>query len=247
MTSSSVRLHAYLAQCGVASRRASEKLIAVGRVVVNGKAVRKQGVCIDPTKDKVLVDGHPVLIETVREQYFLFNKPKGVVTTLKDPHAVRVVLDYFTDIKERLFPVGRLDKNSTGLLLMTNDGELANRLTHPRYGVEKRYQVKVRGFLDEKQINRLERGVIIEGKKTAPAQVRVIHAGREAMDLEMILCEGRKREIREMMLAVGSKVTKLKRVQFGPLMLGRLCAGERRRLTEAEIKKLKKAVGIKKK
>lgn len=226
-----MRLHVFLAQAGVASRRAAERLITEGRVRLNGRIVRAQGTHVSPPADRVEVDGRPVAPHAERKRYFLFHKPAGVVTTLRDRHAVRTVADYFRDIPERLAPAGRLDKDSTGLVLMTNDGALIYRLTHPRYGVRKIYRVTVEGLLASEAVRQLEKGVWIEGRKTAPCRIQVLNRLAGRADLQMELREGRKREIREMMQKVGLHVVRLHRVAYGPLKLDDLRPGERRELT----------------
>lgn len=237
-----LRLSLFLARAGVASRRAAEQLIAQGRVSVNGEPVRTQGVKIDPASDRVEVNGRPLQAAPQAKRYFLFHKPLGVVTTLKDKHAEKCVADYFRDIPEKLVPAGRLDKNSTGLLLLTNDGELVHRITHPRYGVEKRYRVKIRPALSPAVLNGIQDGVMLEGKKTAPCIIGIVSQSGKGMELFIILREGRKREIREMMKSAGASVVSLHRESYGPLTLGALRVGARRELSAKEIEQLKAAV-----
>jgi pseudouridine synthase len=237
-----IRLHVHLARSGVASRRGAERLIDEGRVRVNGEIVRARGLTIDPSCDRVDLDGRWVSPGSERKRYFLFHKPRGVVTTLSDPHAARTLQDFFRDIPERLFPCGRLDKNSTGLVLMTNDGDLVHRLTHPRYGVERRYRVAVKGALPDAALERLRKGIVLEGRRTAPCGVTVLSRAGGRVELEMGLREGRKREIREMVKAVGAEVASLHRIRYGPLELGSLPPGERRELTPAEQALLKRRV-----
>lgn len=235
-----MRLHVFLARAGVASRRAAERLVAQGRVSVNGSPVRVQGFQIDPSADRVSVDGKPIAPVAQRLRYFIFHKPRGVVTTLRDPHADKTVADFFRDVSEKLFPAGRLDKDSTGLVLMTSDGELVHRLTHPRFGVEKRYRVGVRGNLSRDAVAALEKGILLGDKETAPCQIHVLGRRKDSADLRIVLREGRKREIREMMKRVGCRVDTLHRESYGPLRLGKLRAGQRRELTEAEAAELQK-------
>ncbi len=234
-----LRLQLFLARAGVASRRAAERLIAEGRVSVNGSPVRAQGLKIDPASDRVEVNGQRLHPSPQAKRYFLFHKPAGVVTTLKDKHAEKTVVDYFQDIPEKLVPAGRLDKNSTGLLLLTNDGDLIHRLTHPRYGVEKIYRVKIKPSLPAEAIERLKKGVLLYGKETAPCKIKVVSQNPQSMELLMTLQEGKKREIREMIKSAGSSVTALHRDSYGPLQLGNLASGERRELGTKEVNQLK--------
>jgi 23S rRNA pseudouridine2605 synthase len=225
-----VRLARYLAHCGVASRRRAKELIASGKVSVGGRRVT------DPARDVhassgVEVDGRPVTPEP--REVWMVNKPAGVVSTAREPGRRRAVVE-LVDSERRLYPVGRLDADSTGLILLTNDGELANRLTHPRYGVRRTYRVRLRKAATESQIRRLRSGVELEDGRTAPARV-----GRVSPRvLEMTLREGRNRQVRRMVEAVGNQVTGLARVRFGPLALGGLAQGEARRLTRPQVRRL---------
>lgn len=226
-----VRLARYLAHCGVASRRKAESLVAAGRVSVGGEVVR------DPARDVdegsgVAVDGRPVAPEP--REVWMLNKPAGVVSTAREPGRRPAVVE-LVGSKARLYPVGRLDVESTGLILLTNDGELANRLTHPRYGVERVYRVALKRPATEAQLRRLRAGVELEDGPTAPARVRRLGPRR----IEVTLREGRNRQVRRMVEAVGNRVESLRRVRLGPLRLGRLPAGEARRLTAAEVKQLR--------
>jgi 23S rRNA pseudouridine2605 synthase len=236
-----VRLQKLLSGAGVASRRAAERLITDGRVSVNGKTILELGAKADPSDD-VRVDGRRIS-QPAQLRYILLNKPVGVVTTRSDPERRRTVLDVLGGLAEYVYPVGRLDYDSEGLLLLTNDGELAARLTHPRHEVPKVYQARVRGIPDERALSRLARGVVIEGRRTAPALVRLLPA-RSKQDteatVELTLHEGRNRQVRRMFEAVGHRVHALRRVQFGPLRDSRLKPGMFRELTKAEITALKK-------
>lgn len=231
-----IRLHVFLAKCGVASRRASEVLIEDGFVSVNGKIVTSLGSKINPEEDSVRYRNKAVR-STERKRYFLFYKPRGVVSTVSDPHANKVVLDYFKKIPEKLYPVGRLDKESSGLMFLTNDGDLANKLMHPKYGVQKKYRVRVKGHPDDLALSRLRRGIRIETGKTAPCEIDIVSTEKEASTLLMTLREGKKREIREMLRAVGLPVKKLKRIEIGPFRLGGLKPGYFRELAPEEMKK----------
>jgi 23S rRNA pseudouridine2605 synthase len=227
-----MRLAKLLAHAGVASRRAAERLVAEGRVTVAGAVVTDPATDVDETSG-VAVDGRPVQAEP--RQVHALNKPAGVVSTARDTHGRRTVVDLVpSDL--RLYPVGRLDADTTGLILLTNDGELAERLTHPRYGVEKVYRARVEPpGLPERALRALREGVDLDDGRTAPARVR--RAGRG--ELEIAIREGRKRQVRRMCEAVGRRVTALERIAFGPLRLGDLPAGESRPLSAAEVERLR--------
>ena len=233
-----IRLQKYLALCGAASRRASEKLISDGHVQVNGITVREMGIQIDETKDQVALDGR-ILRPESRKHYLAYNKPIGEVTTVSDPEGRATVMDKFRDYPVRLFPVGRLDYDSEGLLLLTNDGDMMNRLLHPSHEVDKVYWIKVSNQVTDDEIRRLRRGVMIDGRLTSPAQVRLIR--RETFDSVLIITihEGRNRQVRKMIEAVGHQVVHLKRIGFGPVSLDDLPSGYWRPLTESELEKLK--------
>lgn len=229
-----MRLARYLALAGVASRRAAEKLIAEGRVTVAGEVVTDPACDVDE-RSRVAVDGEGVAPEP-REVHAL-NKPAGVVSTARDTHGRPTVVELVRS-RRRLYPVGRLDIDTTGLILLTNDGELAERLTHPRYGVERTYRARVSPpRVSERALRALREGVQLEDGPTAPARVRRLRAGR----LELVIREGRKRQVRRMCEAVGLSVLQLERVAFGPLRLGDLAPGRSRRLSAAEVERLRKA------
>jgi 23S rRNA pseudouridine2605 synthase len=237
-----IRLQKILSTAGVASRRASEKLIVEGRVSVNGTTVNELGTRADPEHDAIRVDGRQVQAPRAR-RYLLMNKPRGYVTTRSDPEGRPTVIDLLGRTREYIYPVGRLDYDSEGLLLLTNDGELAARLMHPRHEVEREYEVRVRGVPTRAAIERLERGVTIEGRKTAPATVRLHEAARESRaTLTIILHEGRSRQVRKMCEVVGYQVVRLRRVRIGPIADPTLRAGEVRDLTPAEIRRLTAAL-----
>jgi 23S rRNA pseudouridine2605 synthase len=229
-----LRLARYLAHSGAASRRAAEKLIAAGRVTVGGEVVRDPARDVDESSG-VTLDGEPLAPEP-REVYAL-HKPAGVVSTAKDTHGRRTVVE-FVPSERRLYPVGRLDADTTGLLLLTNDGDLANKLTHPSFEVEKTYRVSVEPpETSETELRLLREGVELDDGLTAPASAREIEPGL----LEITIREGRKRQVRRMCEAIGHRVIALERIAFGPLRLERLPEGEFRRLTPAEVERLRKA------
>lgn len=225
-----MRLVKYLAHSGVASRRRAEELIAAGRVTIAGDRVT------DPARDVdadsgVAVDGRPIRPEP--REIWMLNKPAGVVSTAREPGSRRAVVD-LVDSPRRLYPVGRLDADSTGLILLTNDGELANLLTHPRYGIERTYRVRLRRPASESQLRRLRRGVELDDGPTRPAKVR----RTSPRVLEVTIAEGRNRQVRRMVEAVGNEVAALKRTSFGPVGLGTLPEGQARKLRPPEIKRL---------
>ncbi|MBQ1859749.1 MAG: rRNA pseudouridine synthase [Clostridia bacterium] len=233
-----MRLQKYLALSGVASRRTSEKLIAEGHVMVNGRKITEMGVQIDENHDRVFVDGKPVHIET-EKHYLAYNKPIGEVTTSSDPEGRDTVMDKFRDYPVRLFPVGRLDYDSEGLILLTNDGEMMQHLLHPSHEVPKKYLCKVSNKVTEEELRRLRQGVDLEGRLTSPAEVRLVRY--EAFDSVVLVTihEGRNRQVRRMFEAVGHQVVQLKRIGFGPILLEDLPRGSWRRLTPSEIRALK--------
>ncbi|MGV8073532.1 MAG: pseudouridine synthase [Syntrophobacteraceae bacterium] len=236
-----IRLQKVLASAGVASRRAAEEIIRQGRVQINGRAVTELGVRVDPEIDEVRVDGS-LLSRSKTEIYLLFYKPKHCVTTLKDPQGRKTVLDFIPDLGVRVFPVGRLDYDAEGLLLLTNDGFLANRLQHPRYGVSKTYEVKVKGHPDDRALSRLRTGVSLDEGRTAPAEIEVLSFLPKAAWLKIILHQGWYRQIKRMCLAVGYPVLKIKRVGYAFLKLGDLKPGTFRPLERHEAQKLYKTV-----
>ena len=218
-------------------------MILEGRVKVNGVVVTELGSSADPGRDRIEVDGRPIP-RRERKVYYILNKPTGYVTTMHDPQGRPTVAELTKEVRERIFPVGRLDYDTSGLIVITNDGELANALAHPRRKVDKRYHVKVKGVPEGKAIERLAKGVILEDGITAPARVRILKIHKNNAWLEIIIHEGRKRQVRRMCEAVGHRVLKLKRVGIGPITLGDLKPGEMRKLTEGEVMALKKAAGL---
>jgi len=233
-----MRLQKYLALSGVASRRNSEKLIAEGHVAVNGKVITEMGVQVEET-DLVTVDGKAVTIQE-EKHYIAYYKPIGEVTTVSDPEGRATVMDKFRDYPVRLYPVGRLDYDSEGLLLLTNDGDMMNSLLHPSHEVDKTYLARVSNQVSDESIRRLRAGVKLDdGRMTSPAKVRFLKQETFATVLLVTIHEGRYRQVRRMFTAIGHEVVQLKRVGFGPIMLGDLPRGQWRRLTDAEVKKLK--------
>ena len=238
----SERLNKYLARSGVASRRAADALIASGAVLVNGRRPPPDGMLVEPGRDEVSVSGKPVTPPT-RHSYLALNKPAGYLTTARDPGSRPTIQDLVT-APGRVFPVGRLDMDSRGLLLLTDDGELANRLAHPRHHIGKEYVALVEGTPAEKDLRALREGVELEDGRTAPAEVEVLGAAGSRTRLRMVLREGRNRQLRRMLEAVGHPVRDLQRTAYGPLRLGRLKEGDWRRLREVEVQALRKAVGL---
>ncbi len=239
------RLQKILAHAGLASRREAEQWIVDGRVAVNGIVIRKLGAQADPAKDSIKVDGKRIRTSSA-PLYFALHKPPGVVTTLDDPQHRPDLTPFLRRLgeKKRVYPVGRLDFNSSGLLLLTNDGDLAQRLMHPRFGVEKIYHVKLSSCPTAEDLARLRRGIRLEDGISAPARARVLQKLRKNAWVEIEVHEGRKREVRRMFIALGYFVEKLVRMRVGSVSLGRLAPGELRPLTSGEVHDLKKSVGL---
>jgi 23S rRNA pseudouridine2605 synthase len=244
---SQIRLQKILSSAGVASRRASETLILEGRVSVNGRTVTELGTKADPGRDDIRVDGRHIK-PAARRRYFLLNKPRGYITSRSDPQRRPTVIDLLArkGVREYVYPVGRLDYESEGLLILTSDGDLAARLTHPRHGVDREYDVRVRGILDRHALERLVRGVVIEGTRTSPAVVRLHRTlesprGEGQTQLSVVITEGRNRQVRRMCEAIGHPVVRLRRVRIGPISDDRLRPGEFRELTPGELAALRHA------
>jgi len=230
------RLQKLLAEAGVASRRKAEQLIQEGRVTVNGRIVTQLGTKVNPAADEVRVDGQTVKISG-HHVYVMLNKPRGVVSAMEDPRGHKALGD-LVQIPQRVFPVGRLDATSEGLILLTDDGELANLLTHPRYEHDKEYRVLVNGIPSDETLDGWRRGIVLEGQRTAPAQVDIIRKDKDSSLLRVIMHEGRKRQLREVAALLGHPVRQLQRVRLGPLNLGVLKPGEWRHLSEQEVEEL---------
>jgi 23S rRNA pseudouridine2605 synthase len=238
------RLQKILSQAGIASRRASEQLMLDGRVTVNGATVRELGTKADASRDDIRVDGRRVKVVT-RHRYLLLNKPRGYVTTRADEKHRPTVIDLLRGVSEYVYPVGRLDYESEGLLLLTNDGDLAARLTHPRHGVPRVYEARVLGVPDVRDLARLSRGLVIDGRRTEAADITLLPHARDAKEATLVVTirEGRNRQVRRMCEAVGHPVTHLKRVAIGPIRDSTLKIGRWRELRPQEVERLRKAAG----
>ena len=234
-----MRIQKALAEAGVASRRAVEEMILEGRITVNGELVVRLPCFVDLSVDQVCVDGRKIGGRRPSYEYFLLNKPRGVVCTQDDPQGRPRAADLIPQTGKRIYCVGRLDAESTGLIILTNDGELTNYLTHPRYGVMKTYIIEVDGLPMAEQIEKLQRGVYLDGRRTGGAQVRILQRGRQRSLLELRLTEGRNREIRRLLARVGHKVRRLKRVAIGPVTDKGLKIGGFRVLRHAEVERLR--------
>ncbi|MBI5875961.1 MAG: rRNA pseudouridine synthase [Deltaproteobacteria bacterium] len=236
------RLQKIMAQAGIASRRKAEEMILEGRVTVNRQTVTELGSKADPEKDRIAVDGR--VISRTQEKgekiYILLNKPKGCISTVSDPEGRPTVID-LVKVKQRIFPVGRLDLDAEGVLLLTNDGELANKLIHPRYKIPKKYLVKVSDAPDEKDMAKLRKGIYLEDGRTLPAEAKFIKATKTNSWIELTVYEGRNRLVKRMCFAIGHSVLKLQRTEFAGIKLGSLKPGEFRALTAGEVKMLKAA------
>ena len=233
-----MRLQKYLASCGVASRRAAEKLIAEGHVTVDGQKITEMGVQVED--DQVIcVDGKRVRLE-VEKHYIMYHKPAGEVTTVSDPEGRATVLDRFRDYPVRLYPVGRLDYDSEGLLLLTNDGDLTERMLHPSMEVDKTYLARVSNQVTPEEARQLERGVMVDGRRTSRAKVHILSVQNLFTDMIITIHEGRNRQVRKMVEQIGHQVVMLRRIRFGPLKLGELPRGMWRPLTQEELEALKK-------
>jgi 23S rRNA pseudouridine2605 synthase len=231
-----LRLQKFLADAGVASRRAAEQFIVAGRVQVNGRSVTELGVKVDPLHDKISLDGERIKVR--RRLYVALNKPAGYLCTCKDPQKRQTVRDLLPKEWDNLYPVGRLDLASEGLLLITNDGQFCLRLTHPRYGIRKTYLATVRGRFEPGQLVKLTQGITHEGELLRVETARLLSSNNSHSELSLILAEGKNREVRRLLAALGFEVTRLQRIQIGPVKLAELPSGRWRTLTESEINSL---------
>ncbi|KAF1304222.1 MULTISPECIES: pseudouridine synthase [Enterococcus] len=231
------RLQKVIAHAGIASRRKAEQLIIDGRVKINGEVVTELGIKVQK-QDRVEVDDIPIYQE--EPVYFLFYKPRGVISAVSDDKGRKVVVDYLSGVTERIYPVGRLDYDTSGLLLLTNDGEFSQKLTHPKHQVDKVYVAKVKGIADKRRLAPLARGIKVEGKKTAPARFTILSTDTKAETsiVELTIHEGRNHQVKNMLMAVGYPVQKLKREKYGELTLGKLRPGEYRELNKKEVSSL---------
>jgi 23S rRNA pseudouridine2605 synthase len=236
------RLQKIIAEMGVASRRKAEEIIIEGRVTVNGK-VAEIGMKADPRRDHIKVDGK-LLTKPEKKVYYVFNKPRGVMTSMSDPEGRPTVKEFFRGIKQRVFPVGRLDFDSEGLLLLTNDGDFAHAILHPSKKIPKTYLVKVKGVLEDEELEKLRKGIKIDGKMTAPARVKKLKKTESNSWIEMTISEGRKRQIRKMLERVGHQVIRLMRIRINGLEMGPLEPGSYRKLTTDEMHIMMKEIGI---
>lgn len=234
-----VRLQKYMAECGIASRRKSEELIAQGSVKVNGRTA-SIGDKIDPIKDIIAVNGRRIAKEK-KDYYIMLHKPRGFITTMSDEMGRKCVAELVSDVGARIYPVGRLDRDSEGLLLLTNDGEFANMMMHPKHHVPKTYRVTVRPSITDEQLGAFATGIMIDGRMTAPAEVRVLVKEPGRVVLEIVLREGRNRQIRKMCEELELEVARLKRISMGSVKLGMLPQGKWRELTPEEVNRLIKA------
>ena len=232
-----MRLNKFIAEHGIASRRKADVLIEEGKVRINGAVMRTLGYDVQEG-DKVIVNGIP-LGDSAKRVYYLLNKPRGYITSMEDPQGRPIVIDLMTDVAERVFPVGRLDYDTSGLLILTNDGELSQRLMHPKHEIEKSYQALIKGRISDEKIRRLEKGVDIGGYLTKPAKLRVLQDKENSSLLEITIKEGRNRQVRKMFKAVGYPVIELKRISIGEIRLGRLLEGHYRKLSAQELAYIK--------
>jgi 23S rRNA pseudouridine2605 synthase len=232
-----LRLHKFLAQCGIASRRKAEELIASGQVSVDGEVVREMGTSIVPGRNVVTCGGIPVT-ESEPLVYYLLNKPKGYVTTLSDPQNRPIVTSLIKDCQARLFPVGRLDFDTEGALILTNDGDLAQKIQHPSHETRKTYEARIKGRPTREKLTSLERGIMLDGRMTSPSRVTVLGGHADHTLVSITIHEGRKHQVKKMFAAIGHPVVSLRRTAYGRLELGNLPTGSYRRLYPVDLKKL---------
>lgn len=234
------RLQKIIAEMGLASRRKAEELILEGRVKVNGR-VAELGMKADPERDHIKVDGK-LLVRPEQKVYYVFNKPRGIVTTLSDPQGRPTIRDFLSKIRQRVFPVGRLDYDSEGMIILTNDGDFAYGILHPSKKISKTYLVKIKGILEEEEMARLRKGIMLDKKMTAPALVKRIRKSEQNSWIEMTIYEGRRRQIRRMLEALGHQVIRLMRIRVDGIEMGDVRPGAFRQMTQPELERLKKEV-----
>lgn len=233
-----MRLQKYMARCGVASRRKSEEMIEEGLVKINGRTVKEQGLSIDPNKDIVSVNNKVIKLEESKV-YIILNKPVGFVTTMDDEKDRKIVIDLINGVDERIYPVGRLDMDTSGLLLLTNDGDLTNKITHPRNEVVKKYVALVEGIPNKDELRRFRKGILIDEKKTSPAKIKLVKTHGNESELEIEIIEGRNRQVRRMCEAINHPIKELKRISIGDIVLDNIEVGKWRYLNKDEIKYVK--------
>ncbi len=238
-----MRINKYLARSGAGSRRHADQLILQGRVKVNGSLVKELGIQIDSEKDVVEVDGKTVS-PALGTTYLMLNKPPGYLVSARDPHHEKLVSVLLKEYRGKVFPVGRLDFETSGLLLFTNDGELAFRLSHPRYGVKKTYEAKLAGSIGESEMEQLRKGIVLDDGPTAPAEAQIVSVSRTMSLVRITIHEGRKRQVRRMLASLGFPVITLKRVAYGSLLLDDLPEGKFRLLEPSQVEELKALVGL---
>ncbi len=232
-----MRLNKFLAACNLGSRRSVEKLIFQGKIIINGKICKEPGYEVKPNEDEIFFENKKLILPN-KNIYIMLNKPVHYLVSTKDSFNRKTVYDLLPDFNMHLFPIGRLDYNSEGLLLLTTDGDFANSIIHPRYKLKKLYKVKVKGYLSKKQLDELRKGIVIDGKKTLPATVFVKKRTNDETIIKITITEGRKRQIRRMISAVGGEVISLKRLQIGDVKLGKLPVGMWRFLLPSEVESL---------
>lgn len=237
ITVNKVRIQKFLADAGICSRRKAEEYITQGRVAVDGRKITEMGCIVDPASQRITFDNQPVL-PTEKKVYILLNKPKGYVTTLHDPQGRPIVTTLLVNVSERVFPVGRLDLDTEGALLLTNDGSLTHRIIHPRHEITKTYEAMVKGNPSPARLEKLTKGIMLEGRLTAPARLAVLQSGGKTSTIEIIIREGRKRQVRKMFAAIGHPVVALKRTAYGSLRLGKLEPGGYRFLDKKDLDKI---------
>ncbi len=238
MDKTTQRLDKYLSHLGLASRRSIKKLLKEEMLTVNGDRVRESGTRIDPVKDDIRLNGEKIL--PPKMQYYILNKPKGIISTTSDERGRQDVTS-FIPTRHRIYPVGRLDKDTTGLILLTNDGELTHKLIHPRYHVPKVYRLTIEGRMEKEQINAFQKGVILDDGITSPAEVKIIDDSYQKSLIEVTLHEGKNRQIRRMCEIVGMNLLELERIKFGPISIGQLKSGKYRELSDKEVEQLRQA------